>query len=633
MMKRAALSLTAFLLYLVSLSAAETIETLAARFFKSAQYRDAELAPGGKYLSYASLINNKYALEVYDFAADSRRAIASKAGDDYSLSNIYWIDSSTLLYEVTDAWKVYAGASVVDVDLKKPKPIENDQERSSYNIVDTLPFVDNECLVTVIDWERGGQEFPDLCRLNVKSRSYYRVVVNPGNVVGWMADKSGVIRLAFAKEAGGSRVALYRVTDGDPWMPLPLPGNSTVMNFDPTGKFLMIATTEEENDLYGLATWDLQKMKVMGRVFRDPPYDVGAAEATESFQDTTTGNVVGIKYHTDKPKYIWFDARYREVARAVNIAFPDKANEILGFINEGREAIIESYSDRDPPGIFRLNLETGVMEAMISAHPDIKPENMATMKPVEFKAADGETIHGYLTLPTENSTSLPPLIALVHGGPTVRDTWGYDSEVQYFAALGYAVLQVNYRGSVGYGLKHKGRTWARPVNYVIHDVADGVKWAIQQQLVNPDKVAIYGWSFGGYAALAGAENYPDLYKAAIGSAGIYDWKAFYKSDKSDKRSFIDLIYGGDAEDLEKMTEYSPIKAAAKIKCPVMLFHGSSDRRVPSSQSEAMASALRKAGVRHKLITNSWVGHGFYDPKKRVKYYIELGKFLKETLEK
>ena len=255
------------------------------------------------------------------------------------------------------------------------------------------------------------------------------------------------------------------------------------------------------------------------------------------------------------------------------------------------------------------------------------------MKSVSYAARDGATVYGYLTLPKSGSAP-NPLLMVVHGGPAVRDVWGFNPEVQFLAKLGYAVLQVNYRGSTGYGISYARKNILEVCRFGISDVADGARWAVRNGYADPDRIAIYGGSFGGYAALAGAAFESDLYRCAIGYAGVYDWVQQMKEDKKDFREYVKWRnkYYPDLDDHRKEYEsISPRFAAQNVNCPVLLIHGGSDLRVQSRQAKLMQRALKAAGKECEMIINNWGIHGLPKESKRIEFYVSVARFLQRHM--
>ncbi len=226
------------------------------------------------------------------------------------------------------------------------------------------------------------------------------------------------------------------------------------------------------------------------------------------------------------------------------------------------------------------------------------------------------------------------MIIMIHGGPYARDVWGYDSEIQFFTSLGYSVMQINFRGSTGYGKEYSINKHADICKYSLDDVKDGIDWAVRMKLVKPGKIAIYGASFGGYVSLASAAFYPDLFECAIGYAGVYDWIVEFEADMNNSEKWFE-DFGPMFLDLEKdrpkYIKCSPINNVDNIKIPVYLIHGKSDHTVNKSQTSNMAAKLSKAGNEPKVDYFSWGVHGHANENHRIEFYKDLAKFLETNM--
>jgi dipeptidyl aminopeptidase/acylaminoacyl peptidase len=268
---------------------------------------------------------------------------------------------------------------------------------------------------------------------------------------------------------------------------------------------------------------------------------------------------------------------------------------------------------------------------LFSARKEIDPETSAEVRAIDFKARDGLTLYGYLTLPKGSTGKNLPTIIMPHGGPFgIADDWTFDDDAQLLAKAGYAVLQVNYRGSSHYGraFYHAGaRQWGGKMQ---DDVTDATKWAIAQGVSDASKVCIFGGSYGAYAALTGVAKEPALYHCAVGYVGVYDLPMMVDNDKNDSRAtatwFHDWVGDGDM-----LAANSPTNMAGKIKVPVLLVAGEEDKTAPIGQSKKMESALRKSGVPVETMYVAHEGHGFYDIANRRAYYVKLLDFLSRQI--
>ena len=336
----------------------------------------------------------------------------------------------------------------------------------------------------------------------------------------------------------------------------------------------------------------------------------------------------------DGKKSIYFFETESEEARltqALAASFPGELAYFSSFTRDGKRAIVTVQSDRDPGRYYIFDLATHQAHTFMRSASWIDPDQMHAMEPIELKARDGLALHGYITLPAGPKPY--PLVVLPHGGPSqVFDQWEFDPEVQMLAAHGYAVLQVNYRGSDGYGAWFQQlsiRQWGLKMQ---DDLTDATHWAIDQGYTTPHRICIYGASYGGYAALEGAVREPDLYNCAIGYSGTYDLRVQEdESDAKDKRrteQALETILGTDHKDL---LARSPLGGVDKIKANVLLIHGKEDRRTPYENFKEMTSALDKAGKHYDKLVMSHEGHGFFDPDHLRAAYQKILDFLAKNI--
>jgi dipeptidyl aminopeptidase/acylaminoacyl peptidase len=284
------------------------------------------------------------------------------------------------------------------------------------------------------------------------------------------------------------------------------------------------------------------------------------------------------------------------------------------------------YSDRHPGAYYLFDRTTNKPTLLFETMSWIDPAKMSPMTPIEFKNRGGETIHGFLTTPVGRSGPLP-LVVVPHGGPFyVSDSWGYDGDVQFLASLGYAVLQVNYRGSSARGEDFQTSGYRQWGTGIQDDIADGVKYVINQKLADPAKVCIFGVSFGGYAAMMNPIRNPGMYKCAIGYAGVYDLVKMSGYDDSSKqsRSFLTRTMGRDEAELR---DQSPITQIEKLDVPMLLIHGKSDTTAPFNQYNAAVAALSHAGKVYESLVKPNEGHGFYKEANRAEAYSRIREFL------
>jgi dipeptidyl aminopeptidase/acylaminoacyl peptidase len=291
-------------------------------------------------------------------------------------------------------------------------------------------------------------------------------------------------------------------------------------------------------------------------------------------------------------------------------------------------------SDTNPGVYYLLNLENNKIRPLVSNRSWIKPQDMAQVKPVSFKSRDGLELHGYLTLPPGKDPKNLPLVVNPHGGPHgIRDYWAYNPEVQLLANHGYAVLQVNYRGSGGYGIDFLKAGYGKWGHEMQDDLTDATLWAVNQGIADKQRLCLYGGSYGGYATLQGLVREPDLYKCGIGYVGVYDLiKMRTCGDTVSKggsrgKDYLNKAVG---KDTEKLKEISPAYNTDKIKAKVFLAHGEDDVRVPMCQLNSLVKGLKANGVDYEVMTRD-EGHGYQNPKNKLDFYTRLLSFLDENI--
>jgi dipeptidyl aminopeptidase/acylaminoacyl peptidase len=344
--------------------------------------------------------------------------------------------------------------------------------------------------------------------------------------------------------------------------------------------------------------------------------------------------VLAVEYDPDVPVYD-FVVTDHPLTRALDgllAAYPDENVRILNTTDDEKTALVFVYSDRDPGRYLLLDVASLKAEEIISRRPWIKPQEMAATKAFHIQASDGTWIHGYVTLPRQAQPASPPLIVLPHGGPHgVRDRWGFNPEVQLLASEGFAVLQVNYRGSGGYGLKYQEAGYRHWGDRMIEDIADATRYAVRKGYADPKRICIYGASFGAYAALQSTIVAPDLFRCAVGYAGVYDLALMEKlgdiPESQLGRGYLKTVLGTDETALKAE---SPVYNAGKIKAKVLLIHGKKDRRAPFEHAERMKDALEAVGAKPEWLVESKESHGFYDEEARQRMYARLVSFLHEN---
>jgi dipeptidyl aminopeptidase/acylaminoacyl peptidase len=491
-------------------------------------------------------------------------------------------------------------------------------------IVHWLP---NDPRHVLIELTEAGTVFPSVYQLDVYSGAVRLVVPAHPPVMDWTVDSQGVVRFGYGFR-GASAVYIARNSANAPWRTLEQFPRFDRSRFDPLvfgrhpGELYVLAPYEGR-----LAVWqmDLEGSGDLQLVFSRPDVDVSGIIEWPSDR-----HVAGFFYETDRPHVEYVDTQAQRVNELLDRAVPGAFHAVISGSHDGQRLVAVSYADVLPARFHLVDLSThGVLP--IGRLNSIDPAQLAPMKPVVIPGEGGIGIPGYLTLPlgTVPGTRLPAVV-LPHGGPYARDSWDYDPLVQMLANRGYAVLQLNFRGSTGYGQAWEEaghQAWGT----VMHaDITAGARWLISAGIADPARLGIVGWSYGGYAALIGVEKEPSLYRCAVSIAGVSDMAELARDDSR--------FYGGQAaasnsmgEDQATLAAESPIRHADRIRVPVLLVHGQDDYTVMVRESKEMARALSRNHVPHELVLIRHGDHSLKRPEMRLTLYRKLEAFLATNL--
>lgn len=333
------------------------------------------------------------------------------------------------------------------------------------------------------------------------------------------------------------------------------------------------------------------------------------------------------------PRYIDPNAPMSKLHRALSLKFPGSYVHFVNFSDDGSELLFGVSSDRTPGTYFLINTHTYKVQKLFDAAPWIDPNQMAERRPMTFTARDGTVLEAILTLPRGVGERNLPMVLMPHGGPIgIEDTWFFDDDAQFLASRGYLVLQVNFRGSGGRGVDFRQAGYKQWGTGIQNDLIDGVKWAIAQKFADPNRICIFGASFGGYSALMAPIRAPGMFKCAVGYAGVYDMGLLYKKGDTHLsetgRNALRLEMGDNKSELDAN---SPAYLAEKIDVPVLLIHGEDDQRAPFAQFKAMRAALDAAHKPYEYLTKPGEGHGFYDEKNNIELFNTLQAFLEKHI--
>ncbi len=489
-------------------------------------------------------------------------------------------------------------------------------------VIDLLPD-DREHILLEQDQRTPG--LPHVYRVNVYNMKFKRVVRNTKKVSYWMTDQQGVVRLGVAFRKTAMRIYV-RDGQGGKWRTLVRRDVFEDRKFEPLafgpGPNLLYVLSDHETDTAGIYEFNTKTRAFGRRLFWHE-----AVDATDIVLSRKRDTVIGARYTLDFPEISYLDEAARALQKAVDEALPGTVNRILDR-GWDRDRFIVYASEPGMPGRYLLVERPGMTVTTLGlSHPGLDVASLAPVKKVSYAARDGLTIPAYLTLPRDAPAGARPLIVYPHGGPTSRTTMAFNPFTQFFASRGYAVFQMNFRGSEGFGRSHMTAGYQKWGLEMQDDIVDGVRWLIDQGIADPDRICIYGASYGGYAALIGAVKTPDLFRCAMSFAGVTDLGLLIRQRKKYKYNDLNEPKYNDDSAGGGLKANSPLFNVESIRVPVLLVHGDRDRIVAVEHAKKMAAALAKAGKEHDLLILEGSGHNLRNGASRAALMSKIGGFL------
>ncbi|MFT9817838.1 S9 family peptidase [Lysinibacillus sp. NPDC056185] len=585
-----------------------------------------QLSPDGNYITYKSAWENRSNVFVKKMNDDSEPVRVSSS-TDRDIGGSFWKDDNLLYVKDKggdENFHIYS-TTFNGNEEKDLTPYPN----VTVGLLSDLQGVKDEILITM---NKEDAKVFDVYKLNVKTGETKHVAKNPGNISSWLADHDGNVRMAVASD-GVEGTVLYRDSEKDEFKPfIEMKAGDEVMPlaFSKDNKHIF-ATTNKGRDKVEVVKYDLEGNEEV--IMSNSEVDVMGVLYNSEKDKLLYG-----AYITDKGHYQFFDEDFEKIFRKIQnkLGVQESELSINDYNKEMTKFIVNVSSDTVYGKYYYYDSTTDEMTEMATLSPWLKQEELAEMHPISYKSRDGLTINGYLTLPKNKEAKNLPLIVNPHGGPWARDMWGFNPEVQLLANRGYAVLQVNFRSSVGYGkkfLEAGNKQWGLKIQ---DDITDGVQWAIDQGIADPKRIGIYGASFGGYATLAGITYTPDLYAAAVDYVGVSNIFTLLNTIPPYWETMREMLYervGHPEKDKELLTAASPVFHVDKIKTPLFVAQGANDPRVNKAESDQIVEALRARGVDVEYMVKDNEGHGFRNEENSIEFYTAMLKFLDSHLKK
>jgi len=606
-------------------------------FFGDPEISGAQLSPDGKYLTFLKQYNKIRNIWIKKVDEPFENARPITADTKRAVTSYFWSEDSKFVLYVQDKdgdenYRIYAVDPFETIEgipqAKNLTPYENVRAM----IIDLPKKTPNEIIVALNDRDPS---LHDVYRLNLLTGERKLLYENRENIAGWETDRDGNLRLAIRQtEDGGTEI--LKLEDGKLIKIYEVNFEETAypVRFTKDGKSFYIATNKgTQRDKIQLELFDLRTGKTK-LIDKDPLDEVDFAGAL--FSDITN-ELLMTYYVGEKVRYYPKEKKFKKDFETLLTQVPSGNIGILSITNDENLWLVSVSSDVDPGSVYLFDRKTGKAQFVYKSRPNLPSEWLSEMKPLKYKARDGMTIYGYLTIPKGLEPKNLPVVMLIHGGPWARDIWGYNPIVQFLANRGYAVFQPNFRGSTGYGknyLNAGNKQWGR--GSMQHDITDAVEYLIKEGIADPKRVAIAGGSYGGYATLAGLAFTPDLYACGFDIVGPSNIITLLNSIppywKPIQKTFAIRVGDKDNPEERKMLEYqSPLNYATEIKAPLYVVQGANDPRVKKAESDQIVAALRDLGREVEYMLAPDEGHGFLNELNRLAMFTAMEKFFVKHL--
>ncbi len=594
-------------------------------FFKNPEKTSFQISPDGKYFSFKAPYEGIMNLFVQEVGKDS--AVQLTFEKERDISGYFWANSSILLFLKDDGGDENHKGYVVNYDGSNLRCL-TDFPEVKVGLIDDLPERDEEVMISM---NKRNPQLMDPYRLNITTGELTMLAENPGNVTGWITDHEGVLRMNIAMVGAATTLISYRESEDQEFEPM--------LEVDIRDGFSPFFFTADNKKLY--ATSNLNRDKAAAILYNP----VTKTEEEVLYQNDEV-DVGWLNYSNKKKKLIYagftaaktdfhfFDDEAKKLYERLGQDLGQYEYRIVSSNKEETVFMVRTFSDKTKGAYYVFDVEADKLTKIHEVSPWLDETQMADMKPVKYTSRDGLTINGYLTLPTSMPAVNLPVVINPHGGPWARDYWGFNPEIQFLANRGYAVLQMNFRGSTGFGkdfwFKSK-KQWGQTMQ---NDITDGVNWLVEQGIADKEKIAIYGGSYGGYATLAGLTKTPELYACGVDYVGVSNLFTFMETIPPYWEPFRQYLYemvGHPVNDSVMLAENSPVFMADKIQVPVFVAQGANDPRVKISESDQIVEALKKNNIDVMYMIKDDEGHGFRTESNRMDFYRAMESFLGKHL--
>ncbi|MBL9203864.1 MAG: S9 family peptidase [Opitutaceae bacterium] len=592
-------------------------------FFKKATLSGLRFSPNGKYVLCVVPYERRQNLAVIDLEKGTKNLLSNFK--DRQVDSPRWAGNDRILFLVDDQGKEEFSLYAVNRDGRDPSNLVPGR---SVNFLPGFPGDSKSLLVmaamTHADWW-------DVAPISLTTGKLSPPVAKaPGDVQSYLLDSKNVVRIAVIRD-GEQLIVLHRFANKEPWKQIAsrhIDGEGwDPIRFDGDDRTLFVAS-DIGRKTKAVYRYDTQTGEMGELVHGDDTYDV-----ENVVYDGSKKKVVAVSYNADRERFVWLDPELKKIHARMELSLPGVVHRPLQFSDDGNRIIFQSYGDRDPGVYYLFDRTTNKVSEIAVVKPEVNPEEMAATQAVSYNARDQFLVHAYLTLPVGVEPKKLPLIIHPHGGPYgIRDDWLFNPEVQFYANRGFAVLQINYRGSGGYGRAYEQAGFKKWGLEMQNDLSDGIAWAVAQGIADPDRVVISGASYGGYATMAGLTYTPELYVAGINYVGVTNILDLMPKTATEERNYWMRTRLGDLsnfDDRKRIHDTSPVHFADRVRVPLLMAYGKNDPRVKISHAYDIERALKKNDKPYELIVQDDEGHGFRNEENSIAFFSRVDAFLKK----
>jgi dipeptidyl aminopeptidase/acylaminoacyl peptidase len=599
-------------------------------FFKNPEKSSYQISPDGSFYSFMAPYKNRMNIFIQKIGDSSATQLTFEEARD--IAGYFWPNDEQIVFLKDEGGDENFHLFGVNIDGSNPISF-TDFDGVRAQIIDDLP--DQKDFVVIGLNKRNKQVF-DPYRLNLKTGETSMLAENPGNIQGWMFDHDGKLRIATAIVDGVNQSILYRENEEDEFKTIITTNfkegfNPQFFTFDNKN---IIGSSNLGRDKSVIVEFNPITAKEVRVLYANDDYDVNGVGYSRKRKVITAAY-----FESWKSERHYFDSTSKAIFEKIQNQLSGYEIGITAINKEENIIILRTYSDKSLGSYYIYNSDDDKMEKIVEVSPWIDENEMSKQLPIDYQSRDGLKINGYLTLPKgynmENAKNLPVVIN-PHGGPWARDSWGFNPEIQFLANRGYAVLQMNFRGSTGYGRKFfeaSFKKWGREMQ---DDITDGTQWLIDKGIADSTRIAIYGGSYGGYATLMGLVKEPQMYAAGVDYVGVSNMFTFMKTIPPYWEPMLEMMYEmvGDVEkDSAMLREVSPVFHVDKIKTPLFIAQGKNDPRVNVDESDQMVKAMKDKGIKVEYLVKNNEGHGFRNEENKFDFYRAMEKFLNTQLSK